>query len=340
MTYLKMVFLGIGLLFTFNASGQDPHFSQFNASPFVLNPALTGAINGESRIIANYRNQWRQLLNRDSYQTYALSYDRRMNLKSGDYIGLGASYTGDVAGAIRFGTVQVNLNFSYAKKLLKTSSASHSIIGGFQVGMAQRKINTNNLIWPSQTTQFEPSGFISNPDFLFSDFSTGLLWVSNFGERKNFYAGISVFHLNRPNVSFQVNSIVRMSMRTSIHLGSELPLSSRLSVLPNLMYQRQGIHNQLNIGTKLSISKLSSSFISNIQGGISYRAGQDAAGRIHSDAIIGLLSLQLKGFQLGFSYDFTISKLNVNNVGAMEFTVGYLFKKSNKEVTPFDVPQF
>ena len=37
---------------------QDPHFSQFYASPLTLNPALTGKFDGTFRLAANYRNQW------------------------------------------------------------------------------------------------------------------------------------------------------------------------------------------------------------------------------------------------------------------------------------------
>ena len=36
----------------------DPHFSQYYAYPLWLNPALTGVINGDSRVNANYKNQY------------------------------------------------------------------------------------------------------------------------------------------------------------------------------------------------------------------------------------------------------------------------------------------
>ena len=340
MKCLRIVFFGLGLMFSLCTNAQDPHFSQFNASPHNLNPALTGSINGQGRIVANYRNQWPQILKNNSYQTYALSYDRREDLKSSDYIGLGISYYGDVSGSSRIGTVQGATNFSYAKILSKSSAATHALIGGLQLGIAQRKIDQSNLRWTSQTSHYGPPGPVTNPDFLYNDFSGGLVWLSSFGERKSFFVGISGFHINRPNISFQTNTIQRMSIKTSIHAGAELPLSYRLSLLPSILYQRQGVHAQLNFGTMLGVSNLSKSFISNVQGGIFYRAGQDVTGQIHSDAIITMLSLQLKGMQLGLSYDFTISKLNTNTLGALEVSIGYIFKKINKEVTPYEVPQF
>jgi len=345
MKHLRTVFFGIGLIFSFYANGQDLHFSQFNASPLNLNPALTGSINGKARIIANYRNQWPQILQTDSYKTFALSYDRRKNLKSGDYIGVGVSGFRDISGSARFGTLQVNLSLSYAKTISKSGAVSHTLVGGLQSGIAQRSIDLNSLRWPSMVDELgnpDYSGIIdvSRPDFLYLDVNGGLVWVSRFGERKSFFVGMSAFHMNKPNVSFQINSDQPMSIRASIHAGAELPLSSRLSLLPSVMYLTQGIHAQLNIGTMASLGILSPSFISNVQGGIFYRAGQDSAGRIHSDAIITVLSLQVKGIQLGFSYDFTISKLNYNTLGALELSVGYIFGSTNKEVTPSDVSQF
>jgi len=35
---------------------QDPHFSQFFASPLTLNPAFTGKFSGNYRIAGNHRN--------------------------------------------------------------------------------------------------------------------------------------------------------------------------------------------------------------------------------------------------------------------------------------------
>ncbi|MFM8373256.1 MAG: type IX secretion system membrane protein PorP/SprF, partial [Bacteroidota bacterium] len=41
---------------------QDPRFSQYYASPWNLNPAMTGLFNGSWRITGNYRDQWGSFL--------------------------------------------------------------------------------------------------------------------------------------------------------------------------------------------------------------------------------------------------------------------------------------
>ena len=54
-------------------SGQDIHFSQFNNTPLIINPALTGVFNGNHRVFLNYKDQWRSI--GAPYKTYAISYD-------------------------------------------------------------------------------------------------------------------------------------------------------------------------------------------------------------------------------------------------------------------------
>ncbi|MBK8196405.1 MAG: type IX secretion system membrane protein PorP/SprF [Lewinellaceae bacterium] len=41
-------------------SAQDPRFSQYYASPWNLNPAMTGLFNGRWRVTANYREPMEQ----------------------------------------------------------------------------------------------------------------------------------------------------------------------------------------------------------------------------------------------------------------------------------------
>src|SRR4028118_1209504 len=61
------------LILLAEAHAQDPHFSQFFASPLTLNPALTGKFDGNLRVAGNYRNQW-PTINR-AFTTSAVSVD-------------------------------------------------------------------------------------------------------------------------------------------------------------------------------------------------------------------------------------------------------------------------
>ena len=39
----------------------DPHFSQYYAYPLLLNPALTGVVDGDYRVSINAKKQWDQI---------------------------------------------------------------------------------------------------------------------------------------------------------------------------------------------------------------------------------------------------------------------------------------
>lgn len=332
-------------MFTSYASGQDSHFSQFNSSPLNLNPALTGSINGVQRVVANYRNQWPQILQSDAYNAFALSFDRRINFKSGDYLGLGISGSRDISGSTRFSTTQAVLSFSFAKMIFKSGARSHTIIGGVQPGFGRRSIDPNNLRWSTQHDgmggfdPFAPSGIVPNPDIVYFNVNSGLVWLSHFGEALSVYGGFSAFHLNQPNISFQYVTTHKFTLRTSFHAGAEINLFSTLTLMPSVIYQKQNVHAQLTMGTRLGL-RTSNSMIRNIEAGFFYRAGQNIDGGLHSDALVAMLSAQVLGVQVGFSYDYTISSLNISALGAFELSVAYVIGKDNNETAAFELPNF
>ncbi|MEO6760002.1 MAG: type IX secretion system membrane protein PorP/SprF, partial [Saprospiraceae bacterium] len=61
-------------------SAQDPRFSQYYASPWNLNPAMTGVFNGRWRATANYRDQWNSFLSPVPFRTYSAAFETRFNV--------------------------------------------------------------------------------------------------------------------------------------------------------------------------------------------------------------------------------------------------------------------
>ena len=120
-----------------NLMAQDIHFSQFYMSPLNLNPALTGVMNCNTRMVANYRNQWASALKAGAYNTYSASYDQKIPVGRSDYFGIGGVLYGDVAGETRFGTTQGRLSLSYAKKMGGYRKKAHYLVIGADGGFAQ-----------------------------------------------------------------------------------------------------------------------------------------------------------------------------------------------------------
>ena len=306
-------------------------------SPLNLNPAMTGVMNCTQRAVVNYRNQWAGVLGSNAYNTYAASYDRRMAVGREDYFGVGGSLWSDVAGAANFGTTQGRLSFAFSKKMGGSRKVSHYLSIGADAGITQRRVNANDLRWPTQVSNGQfcaTCGFaenIPNDNFLFADLSGGILWFSNFGERKSFYGGAAMHHLNQPNVSF-LNQQESLYSRLTIHAGGEYPLNKKVSLKPNLIYMKQGPHTEINAGTSVRFKMGESLRQQNeftgqfFQIGAWYRVGNKVDGGIHSDAVIISSRFDFNNYGIGFSYDYNLSSLNqaATANGSFELSLTYL----------------
>ena len=66
----------MAMLLTKTSYGQDPSFSQFFSSPLNVNPALTGNINADWRVVSNLRDEWIQPAS--PYATGTLCFDKKI----------------------------------------------------------------------------------------------------------------------------------------------------------------------------------------------------------------------------------------------------------------------
>ena len=70
---MKKIVLICAIILPFVNKAQDIHFSQFNETPVLLNPALSCTA-FDTRIIANYKNQWASVTT--PFRTYGISIER------------------------------------------------------------------------------------------------------------------------------------------------------------------------------------------------------------------------------------------------------------------------
>jgi len=221
---------------SFTASAQDIHFSQFYLSPLNLNPAMTGVMNCNVRLAANYRNQWASVLRSNSFRTYSVSYDQRIPVGRSDFFGIGGTFWGDRAGEADFATVTGKLSASYSKKMGGTRNSGHYLVVGAEAGVAQRSLDFLKLRWGLQHDgnggydETFDSGEINNFDrteFLFGDLAGGLLWFMTFDKNNNLYLGGAFHHLNRADQSFNSGSQDLLYSRLTAHAGGDFMVSSR-----------------------------------------------------------------------------------------------------------------
>ncbi len=325
--------LVLAFAMSFGVFAQDPHFSEYNASPLNINPAMTGMFNGNYRFTAIYRSQWSSILKDESvpmFRTFSASFDLRLPIggaknKSYDAFGLGLSFLNDKAGESEFGTNGVNLNLAYLKALDKQGKNFLSV--GFQGGVNFRSINYSNLRFGNQfdgtgfNPQILPNETFGDDHFTFFDIGAGIFWYYFPKKRTNFWAGFAVSHLNRPDQSFYEGADAKLFMRYTGTGGVQVPIGQQVDLLPSFLIMSQGPAFETQIGTFIKLL-----FESNKPQGNAfyigpwYRIVRGEDKSIASDALILATRFDFASFSLGFAYDLNFSELTAatNSRGAFE----------------------
>jgi type IX secretion system PorP/SprF family membrane protein len=308
------------------AYGQDMHFTQFYASPLYLNPAFTGA-NVCSRVSLAYRNQWPGI--KTAYTSYLLSYDHYLEKQ---HVGIGLQAGVDQAGTGGLRTTIINPSIAYETKINKTFAVRF----GLQPGVAIKTINFNKLLFGDQIARGGNSGASSvttvetpSQTKAFFDIGAGALIYTS-----KFWLGTSFYHLTRPDESFFGSESAILPIKYSVHGGGKFGLNEdekdsdlRKYVSLVMNYRGQGEFDQFDVGVYYS------QYVVNF--GIWYRGipGLKAykPGYSNHDALAFLIGFQKDKLNIGYSYDYTISKLKTYTKGAHEVTLSYQFCSPKKK---------
>lgn len=311
--YLSFLLVGLAMW----VQAQDPQFSQYYAQPLYLNPGFTG-ITPQQRIAVNNRIQWPNLP--QAYTTYAVSYDIWVDeLKSG----LGFLATTDKMGSASWRTTTASLLYSYKVKLTEKIVFSPGLSFGYGIN----GIDRNKLIFGDEIQYAVSPNQTINPAFQrlgnqqYFDFSSGFVLYN-----KDIWLSASFAHINKPNLSV-LNEVNRLPMKTTISAGIKIPLYGgprtieKVSYLtPSFIYLIQGPFTQMSVGVNYHIDPLSV--------GVWYRGKpyqQSGYGGINQDAFIFTMGMYLKNLTIGYSYDFSVSKLSTQSGGAHEISLVYEF---------------
>ncbi len=286
---------------------QDPSFSQFFSSPLNINPALTGNINGDWRIIGNFRDQW--IGPASPYVTGTMSFDRKIlqnkmpGVTEKNVLGVGAMLMQDYAMSGVAKSTYASLNLAYSLKLSE-EPVSNKLAVGFGAIYGNKFVDYSRLDFEEQFTGYGfntnlPTGesALTNMKPYFS-VSSGITY-SITTERSNIDFGIAGFHLNKPKQTFLKDENQRLAMRQVVHGNFETYLNDRMVLTTNAIYQNQDRAKYFSVGGALGL------YVGEQQGtmlnaGLWYWS---------NNAIIPYIGFLYNDMQFGFSYDATISKL-------------------------------
>ncbi len=304
---------------------QDPHFSQFFASPLTLNPAFTGKIDGTVRAAVNYRNQWPSI--NKAFQTSTASVDfgiLRNRISFTDIWGVGIAGFSDQSanGAVKFNYASAST--AYHKGL--DEDGYHQVGVGFQVTYANMIINTSQLKFEDQLTS---SGFTGVTGEVFNnstlkgnymDLNAGLLYSGSTSDKNNFYGGISMYHINRPKQAFTGANYL-LQPRLTLHGGGYFPVGESSYVHVSGLYSTQAGANETVVGGAFQHSIGTET----MEKPVSFFAG--AWIRL-KDAMIPYVGLEFNDFRLGVSYDVNTSNLKSasQSRGGIELSLIYIHR--------------
>jgi type IX secretion system PorP/SprF family membrane protein len=300
---MKSVNKIIALLFTAfclpqTADAQDIHFTQFWMNPMYLNAAQTGVFNGDYRVGGMYRQQWRTIP--VNYKTLSLFGDTRFDgvLSEQSSIGVGLIFNNDVAGDSRYTINQLYVPLSYIQHFEKDTNLTVSF--GITPGVSNIAFRTDKLTFDNQFDGDAYNSSLSSGEHFpslsrtYFDFgSTGLHGQYKLKKAGLVSLGTSFSHYNRPGVSFFKNNEVRLYVKSTSFVSIKFPVTYRLFVLGDFMYEKQGPFHELNLVGRLS-------YMLNPIDNFSLNAG--ISGRL-KDAFILMVGMDYKDWRAGFSYD-------------------------------------
>jgi len=298
----------------------DPHFSQYYANPMWLNPALTGVIDGDYRVTANYRNQWNNL--DKPFSTVGLSGEFVTNKN----LNLGVNILDQSAGNAGYHLTTGYASLSYTG--MKFGAQGYQrVTFGLQAGVLNRRFDPSKLqfgdAW-DPINGYNPGGSLetfnktSKATF---DAGAGILYYDGDPSKQtNLYGGFSAFHLTQPKDPYGTGEQEKMPMRYLGHAGAKIRLNEDFSLTPNAIYMRQGKSSVKMLG---AYAEMKANTFVDVMVGANYRI---------DDAVVAFAGLHYNNFVLGVSYDANVSNLNkvAGASNAFEISLSFIGRRSKQ----------
>ncbi len=312
------VFIAMGLQ---HICGQNPQFSQYYATPLLVAPSFAGNSLG-SRAFLNFRDQWAKVPG--SYISYSAAIDNNFYAINS---GVGLVVLRDVAGSARYGTTTATGLYSYRFNI----NDDWRVRPGISFSVSERSLKFSRTVFPDQIskTGTDPIG-IEQPlaPYYYWDASASVV-VYN----RQLWLGLVVDHLVRPSVSM-TRAGTRIPMQWSQFGGFNFPMRNRVGKVPevislNYLFKMSGEYQQIDIGANWYRAPLLLGF--------AWR-GMPRKDYPSYDALIFTVGLAINNIAIGYSYDFTVSKLGPATGGSHEVTLSIAFNEGGKQTRRGAIP--
>jgi type IX secretion system PorP/SprF family membrane protein len=318
---------------------QRPHYTQYILNQYIINPAITG-IENYTDVKASHRLQWVGLLDapvttyfsihgpigKSDSRSTATSFNKdRYNPRGRTYWdeytaskphhGIGLQIINDRTGPLNsfsaFGTYAYHLGLS-----VRTNLAA-----GIGVGIASNSINTEKLQFYNGSVDpaVYGSGVINRIRF---DMNAGIYLYS-----ADYFVGISAQQVAPSKIDFSEAYIRPQTGKTVPHFfataGYRMMLGDDFNFIPSVMVKYvQPTPVQIEVNGKLQYLD----FLW-VGGGFRQNDGMSAMAGINISNV----------FNVGYSYDYTSSRLNSYTRGTHEILIGFLIGNKYDDRCPKNV---
>ncbi len=326
------------LAFDGAVTAQDPQFSQFYAAPLYLNPAMAGST-GQARAGVNYRNQWPAI--DANFTTMSAYFDYFIEDKNS---AVGVILTRDREGLAGLRSLSVGLQYAYELKI----NDNLGFRPGIQVALFNRDINFGRLTFGDQ---FDPSTgqFLDQPtaESFQTNFSKTFVDLSFGGVlfTRKAWLGVSAWHLTEPNQSI-IDESSPLPRKYSIHGGFKFVLKpgsvgsgmyarkAERSIAPAIQYRHQGKFDQMDVGLYFTAEPM---VLGAWYRGVPFKNLDQFVNNESIVLLLGFTQLGAKdAINIGYSFDYTVSKLGPGSGGAHEFSLVYTWPMRNPRKPPKD----
>ncbi|HEY4966258.1 MAG TPA: PorP/SprF family type IX secretion system membrane protein [Puia sp.] len=308
----------------------DPHFSQYYIQPMTMNPAFTGAFDGDYRISGIWRSQYGNTLN-----TKGISAEKTTEINANFGFNLINQASNDGAYSFTNGY----LTFAYTGVRFG-KNADHYLVMAMQLGFISRKFDINKMQFGSQWVSgvgYDASGnsgeTFLKPQVTSFDAGAGIAYYdATPNQTASFFGGISAYHITQPVNPFLTDqNQSKLNVRYSAQAGVRINASDQLTIVPTAIYMKQGDAQERMGGVYFQAYANENT---DVMFGAYYRI---------SDAITPFAGFYYKGLTFGVSYDVDASAKSAagSKGNSLEISISYVGKrKSNTGVPRFWCPRF
>lgn len=320
--WVMMICCTICCMWMKNAQAQDPHFSQYFASPMTWNPSFIGKDVADWRAAINFRTQWWGT-GVSPYTTTTISLEKRLapSKSSSDYLAVGLMLLSDQSNNGLLKNNYLTGGVAYNKSL--NGDASEQLGAGLSFAYANRLLDQSKFQFQSQ---FGSMGFqreaptndvviVSKNSYL--DVNAGVNYSKN-NKTNGYRLGVGYFHASKPKLSAFSNSQYSVDPRLSVQASGWLQLPSKHEVHVSTNSEFQGGFQIYTVGGLFKLKIEGDDTLESLNVGCFKRFG---------DAVYPYVGLEANNWVAAISYDAISNDLKsaYNSVQSLELSLVWQF---------------